>query len=332
MSLWSDFLTNNERLIHKWTHYMPAYERHLQRFVDRPLTLLEIGCGEGGSLQMWKRYFGPYAHIVGVDIDPRCKDFEEEQISVRIGSQADERFLSELISEFGEFDVVIDDGSHTMEHVVTSFKYLYPRLDKNGVYIVEDLHTAYWAEYGGGLHRQGTFIELCKELLDELNADWCRGALLPTDFTRSTLSMHFYDSLAIFEKGRHQRKHAPRIGRVAKPGSQNDLRWSNQATDNEGPQPSTSDQELSTGGGIDSLNTTPDLPACPQEPSQDTASCIEILESALAREHAAYQRIEEERDRLKTTMDRILHSHSWRLTAPIRNVARILRKRGREPD
>jgi len=212
MSIWSEFLTNQGRLIHKWTHYMPAYERHFQRFVYRPLTFIEIGCGEGGSLQLWKRYFGPFARIVGIDIDPRCKQFEEDQIEVRIGDQADISFLGRVIEEFGAPDVVLDDGSHMMPHVAASFGFLYPRLQKDGVYMVEDLHTAYWPEYEGGLRREGTFIELCKTLLDELNADWSRGALLPTNFTQSTLSMHFYDSLAVFERGAHIKKHAPRIG------------------------------------------------------------------------------------------------------------------------
>ena len=213
MSIWSDFLTNDQRLIHKWTHYMPAYERHFARFVNRPLTFIEIGCGQGGSLQMWKRYLGPFAQIVGIDIDLACKQFEEEQIEIRIGDQSDEQFLARLLAEFGSPDIVLDDGSHMMNHVVTTFQFLYPRLEKNGVYMVEDLHTAYWQEYGGGLRREGTFIELCKNLLDELNADWTRESLPPTDFTRSTFSMHFYDSLAVFERGRHLKKHAPQIGR-----------------------------------------------------------------------------------------------------------------------
>jgi len=99
-----------------------------------------------------------------------------------------------------------------MQHVVASFRFLYPHIQKNGVYMVEDLHTAYWPEYGGGLRHEGSFIELCKQLLDELNADWNRGVLPPTEFTASTLSMHFYDSLAVFERGRHLKKHAPQIG------------------------------------------------------------------------------------------------------------------------
>jgi hypothetical protein len=79
--------------------------------------------------------------------------------------------------------------------------------------MVEDLHTAYWDEYEGGYQKSTTFIELCKNLIDELNADHIRDGLSPTEFTRSTLSMHLYDSVAVFEKGSHTRKLAPRIGR-----------------------------------------------------------------------------------------------------------------------
>ena len=176
------------------------------------IALLEIGCGQGGSLQMWKRYLGPHARIVGVDIDPRCAAFAEDQIEIRIGDQSNPAFLLKLIEEFGSFDIVVDDGSHMMAHVNSSFDILYPSLNRNGVYLVEDLHTAYWEEYGGGLHRKSTFIERCKDFIDFLNADHARGALDPGDFTRNTLSMHLYDSVAVFEKGRHTRKLAPQMG------------------------------------------------------------------------------------------------------------------------
>lgn len=217
MSLWYDFLTNDQRLIHKWTHYFPIYETHFRRYINRPMTMIEIGCGEGGSLQLWKRYLGPFAQIVGIDIRSRARAFEEDQIAVRIGNQNDHQFLSQVIEEFGPPDVVLDDGSHMMADVTASFEYLYPQTALSGVYMIEDLHTAYWDEYGGGLGREESFIERCKSFIDELNADHARNQIPPTNFTRSTLSMHFYDSVVVFERGRHIKKHALRIGsRLAK--------------------------------------------------------------------------------------------------------------------
>jgi len=217
VNLWSDFLTNDGRVIHKWKHYFPIYERHFRDYVDKPVTFIEIGCGEGGSLQMWKRYFGPHARVIGLDIDPRCKEFEEDQIEIRIGDQQDLAFLGSVVDEFGTPDIVLDDGSHVMSHVCATFDFLYPRLAKSGIYLVEDLHTAYWEEYEGGLARPGSFIELTKLLIDQLNADHIRQGLMPSEFIRTTLGMHFYDSVIVFERGRHTAKAAPQIGRPAAP-------------------------------------------------------------------------------------------------------------------
>jgi hypothetical protein len=211
MSLWTEFQTNNGRPIHKWVHYFPIYEQHFGRFRNRTVTFLEIGVFKGGSLQLWKRYLGPFARIVGIDIDPACKAFEEDQISVCTGDQSDPVFLQSVIDQFGMPDIVIDDGSHVMRHVAASFEFLYPKVHRDGVYLVEDLHTAYWQEYEGGLRRAGTFIEMCKGFIDDLNADHTRGALAPSEFTATTRSMHIYDSVVVFERGQHIRKFAPVI-------------------------------------------------------------------------------------------------------------------------
>jgi methyltransferase family protein len=212
MSLWGDFLHHDGRPIHKWTHYFPVYERHLERFRNRSVTMVEIGVGQGGSLQMWKRYLGPLAQIIGLDTNPACSAFEESQIAVRIGDQSDLEFLGRVVEEFRPIDVILDDGSHRMDHLTASFKFLFPQLDRNGVYLVEDLHTAYWDEFGGGYKREGSFIEMVKVLIDELNADYTRGAVAPTPFTATTTSLHIYDSLVVFERGRHVKKEAIEIG------------------------------------------------------------------------------------------------------------------------
>ena len=215
MTLWHDFLNHDGPVVHKWKHYFPAYEEHFRRYVNRPLVFIEIGVSAGGSLQMWREYLGPHAQIVGIDIDPGCARHESDGIAVRIGNQSDPVLLQSVIDEFGAPDIVLDDGSHEMGDLLSTFEFLYPRMSQTGVYFVEDLHTAYWAEFGGGLGTPASFIEHAKHLIDELNADWTRGALEPTAFTRSTLSMHFYDSCVVFERGRHLEKSAPRIGTEA---------------------------------------------------------------------------------------------------------------------
>jgi cephalosporin hydroxylase len=210
--LWQSFLSHKGRVIHKWTHYFPIYERHFARFKDTSCLVVEIGCGMGGSLQMWKGYFGAHAEIVGIDVDPKCKEFEEDQIRVAIGDQSDAAFLGRLIDDIGVPDIIIDDGSHIMSHIRASFDVLYPRMAKNGVYVVEDIHTAYWQEYEGGHLAPNSFIERCKTLVDSLNAYHARGAVPVDDFVRSTVSMHFYDSVVVFEKGVHRMTDAPRMG------------------------------------------------------------------------------------------------------------------------
>ncbi|MGB6449150.1 MAG: hypothetical protein WBE92_00195 [Steroidobacteraceae bacterium] len=213
MGLWQDFLTNDGKVIHKWVHYFPVYERHFSWYCNKSLTFLEIGVAKGGSLPMWQRFFGPLAKIVGIDIEEKCKAHEAAGIFVRIGDQADERFLQGVIDEFGVPDVVLDDGSHRMEQTAKSFQFLYPRMPKNGIYMVEDLHTSYWPEFGGGVENPNTFVNLSKSFVDRLNADHSRGQIAPDFITRQTFGISFYDSVVVFEKGDVWRKEAPRTGR-----------------------------------------------------------------------------------------------------------------------
>lgn len=201
MSLYELFLNNTKRPIHKMAHYFAAYERHFGRFAGQPCNFLEIGAGNGGSSQMWKHWLGPRARIVTIDINPVCKQFEDEQVAVRLGDQSDSAFLQSLIDEFGLFEAVLDDGSHQMEHVTKSFNYLYPRIAQSGVYMVEGMHTAYWTEWGGGLGHHNSFIEYFKNLVDELNAFNVRdNELAVTAFTKNTYCMAAYDSILVFEK------------------------------------------------------------------------------------------------------------------------------------
>ena len=107
---------------------------------------------------------------------------------------------------------MIDDGSHIMSDIWASFEFLYPKVSKNGIYVVEDLHTSYWKEFEGGLNSPNTFINKSKSLIDELNATHSRGALHETEFTKSTFGISFYDSVIVFEKGQIPTRSAPQTG------------------------------------------------------------------------------------------------------------------------
>lgn len=195
------FLDNPGRLIHKWMHYFDIYDTHLRRFRDRPVTLVEFGVYHGGSLQMWKHYLGGAARIVGVDVNPGCKALEEPQVDVYVGDQEDRGFLAALRDRIGPVDIVIDDGGHTMGQQIATFEEMFPAVSVGGVYIVEDLHTSYWEEYGGGYRSPGTFIEYAKDLMDQLHAWHSRDDRLPvTDHTRQIRAMHAYDSVIVFDK------------------------------------------------------------------------------------------------------------------------------------
>lgn len=196
------FRANTGRQIHKWTHYFEIYDRHFARFRDQPVNVLEFGVSQGGSLQMWKHYFGESARIFGVDINPECKRFEEPRVEVHIGDQGDRAFLRSLMQRLPQIDVLIDDGGHTMKQQIRTFEECFPALHPNGVYLCEDVHTSYWRKLGGGYRRRGSYIEYTKGLIDGLNA-WHSEEpkrFAVGDFTRSAWSMHYYDSIVVIER------------------------------------------------------------------------------------------------------------------------------------
>lgn len=196
------FFHENQGLrIHKWHHYFDIYHNHFQRYRGTPVKLLEIGVDRGGSLQMWKDYFGPDAQIFGVDILERCKRFEDDQVKIFIGDQANRRFLVNLIRQIGSVDIIIDDGGHLMNQQILTFDVLYQMVKEDGVFLMEDLHTSYWHEYGGGIRHPGTFIEKAKGFIDSLNGWHTRSPEFgPDSLTYTMTGLHFYDSVMVIEK------------------------------------------------------------------------------------------------------------------------------------
>ena len=214
-SLRWQFEHNDGRMMDKWLHYFDIYERHLAPYRGRKITVLEIGVSHGGSLQMWRRYFGHRSTIVGVDIEPRVVELAERGIELHVGDQSDPAFLQHLADRYGRFDVVIDDGSHLPPHQIASITHLWPHLAEGGVYLVEDLHTNYW----GGFYEScrgnpASFISWLTARIDDMHAFHSQEPDFVVNEWTSTLGgLHVYDSIVVLDKTKRQPPVSRKSGR-----------------------------------------------------------------------------------------------------------------------
>jgi len=206
---------------HKWTQYFAVYRDVFGSLTSHPMRILEIGVYKGSGLRLWRRYFShPDTLVVGIDIEPICAQFDSpnEGIRVRIGSQADPKFLQSIIEEFGPFDLIIDDGSHRSSHMITSFNCLFADgLKESGIYFVEDLHANYWPAWRDTTR---SFLDVCKELVEHMHAHYQRNpsklfmvakashqsmaALEVPIITTMIHEIRFFDSMVAIYKTRRQ--------------------------------------------------------------------------------------------------------------------------------
>jgi hypothetical protein len=194
----------------KYSNYLP-FKRY-----DK-LNIMEIGVLDGQSVKTWKEYFYR-SKITGVDINPNCKQYEEDNISIEIGSQADNVFLLDVMREHGPFDMILDDGSHMNSHVIFSFEHLFQSVKSGGIYIVEDCATSYWSDWEGGYLKETTMMEYFKRLTDDVNfrgvmnldkpnvharrEDWCTETLLKeqSDCRTDIESITFLNGIILIRK------------------------------------------------------------------------------------------------------------------------------------
>lgn len=197
----------------KHRDYFQIYDE-LFKTIDRNkiYNILEIGVDNGSGVRALKTHF-PNSIIYGLDILERCKQYEEENINIIIGSQTDENILKTLSNI--QFDIIIDDGSHHNSHVFYTFSKLFSSLNSSsvGLYIVEDVHTSYWPYYGGGHKEPNSTIEQFKNIIDMMHA-WCirdpitchmppykgNANITKTYYELWVKSIQFYENIIIVQK------------------------------------------------------------------------------------------------------------------------------------
>jgi hypothetical protein len=185
--------------IWKWRHYFDIYDRHLGRFRDRAVRVLEIGIYSGGSLEMWRNYFGPRCEIYGIDIEPACKAYEGDSVKVFIGDQGDRNFWRRFKHEVQGVDIVIDDGGHLPEQQIVTFEELLPHLRPGGVYICEDIHGTLntFAAYVYGSAQNLNAGDRSQENADENERRLVYGA---SSFQSAVRSIHLYPFVTVVER------------------------------------------------------------------------------------------------------------------------------------
>ena len=146
--------------IHKWDHYLPVYDRHFAKFRGTEVHILEIGVFSGGSLEMWRDYFGPKAHIYGVDVREACLSYETDRTRIFIGDQSDPAFWAKFRAEVPDLDIVVDDGGHRAPEQIATIEGLLPHMRPGGVFVCEDVHFEYnpLLDYVNGLSREAARV------------------------------------------------------------------------------------------------------------------------------------------------------------------------------
>jgi hypothetical protein len=192
----------------KWSHFPAAYAEEFAK-IPEVKSILEIGVAGGGSMQYWREKY-PKAKVYGIDIDPRCKGADGDNIKVFIGSQADRNFLREVARQIEPPDIIVDDGCHRTIWQKRSFEELWPFLKSPGCYCIEDLQTAYLPLWRFG-NWAGSFLRYAgTTIIDQMNGFWHK----PGPFTGQITAVNFRDAIVFVHKGVHSKSTLVQTGEV----------------------------------------------------------------------------------------------------------------------
>jgi len=180
----------------KYSKYFKNYEDVLGKFKGKDVTIIEIGVQDGGSLKIWQEFFGPNSKIIGVDLNPKCKKFEEENIKIYIGSQSSKTFWSKLFNEIGKVDIIIDDGGHTNHQQIITAINCIPNIKDGGILVTEDVHASYLKRFNNP--SKYSFINFVKKTIDDINSLFPEIKKFEFSLNEYVYSIQNFESMAVF--------------------------------------------------------------------------------------------------------------------------------------
>ena len=189
---------NLKRVSLKCDTYFQAYEELFNKYVGKKITFVEIGVLQGGSLFMWREYFGSNARIIGLDLHPNAKELEKHGFEIFIGSQSDKNFWKDFYSKIGKIDILLDDGGHTNSQQIITLAESVNNINDEGIIVTEDIHTSYLKKFGNPSSR--SFVNYSKYLIDIINSRFPETKINKNNKLRDKIySISFYESLIAFK-------------------------------------------------------------------------------------------------------------------------------------
>ena len=105
----------------KLNNYFNIYDKIFSEYRNKKITFVEIGVHNGGSLFMWRKFFGSKARIIGIDLNPKAKYFQKYGFEIFIGDQSSGVFWKNFFKKVGKVNIILDDGGHTNEQQISTF-------------------------------------------------------------------------------------------------------------------------------------------------------------------------------------------------------------------
>ena len=183
----------------KHTTYFGVYDHIFTKYKNKKITFVEIGILGGGSLFMWRKFFGPKARIIGVDMNPEAKKWEKDGFEIFIGSQSDKLFWTKFVKDVGKVDIVLDDGGHTYDQQIITTEMLLENLKDEGLLVVEDTHTSYIDGFG---NEKYSFINYTKNMIDRINNRFSKFSGMKSE--KRVWSVEIYESIVVFKINKKQ--------------------------------------------------------------------------------------------------------------------------------
>jgi 23S rRNA U2552 (ribose-2'-O)-methylase RlmE/FtsJ len=179
----------------KHDNYFHVYEDLFKKYKNKKIVFIEIGVANGGSLFMWRSFFGKNARIIGIDLNPAAKRWKKYGFEIFIGNQADPNFWKFFFAKVKKADIIVDDGGHTNDQMINTFNFCYKNINDEGLFLFEDTHTSYLKEFGNPSNY--SFINFCFSIVHKVNLNFFKKNF-KNNYQKFIYKIEFYQSLVVF--------------------------------------------------------------------------------------------------------------------------------------